>query len=78
VIDVAGNPNKAIDHGGKYRKACNSLAADLGWQPSQLFNWWREFVMMREFEQSCPRSVAEWLAMRDLRACIAKQGAEPD
>ncbi len=77
-MNVAGQTHKAIDHGGAYRKACNKLAAELGWQSSQLYNWWREFVMMREFEQSYPRSIAEWLAMRDLRACIAKQGAEPD
>jgi hypothetical protein len=81
VIAVAGKPNKAVplDRHGLYFKACGDLADTLGWQQSALFTYWKEFVLMRAYEQGWPRSVCEWMALNDLYACLDKRGAStPD
>jgi hypothetical protein len=76
LIAMAGTKQKALDHKGRYRKQCDALADALGWQPSAMFSWWREFVAMREFEQRWPRAVAEWMALRDLHAFFDKRGCQ--
>ncbi len=76
---VAGKLNKALDHGGRYRKRCDQLAEDIGWQGSALFSQWKEITLLREFEQRMPRPLAEWFAIHDVRALFDKRGCqEPD
>lgn len=74
MIAVAGKPNKALDDRGVYRKACALLARDLGWGLGEVYAVWKEMAMIREFEQRWPRPCAEYMAMFDVKACLAKAG----
>lgn len=78
VITVAGKQQPSFDKGGTYRKACALLASDLGWQLHEVYALWRYVAMLREYEQSWPRGVAEWRAMHDVRSMLAKHGQEGD
>ena len=77
-MPIANKQVKADRH-GLYRTACDDLAATLGWQGSALFTYWKELALMREFEQRWPRSVCEWMALKDLYFAFDKRGCgDPD
>lgn len=79
MIAVGGHKNKPLDQRGTYRAACAQFASDLGWDKGSTYHWWEQFALLRMQEQRWPRPLAEWMAMRDLRAFFDKRGqAEPD
>lgn len=75
---MSAPPNKALDHSGRYRRQCTEFSTALGWDAGSVFAWWEQCTLMREHEQRWPRPLAEWMAMRDVRALFYKPGAAGD
>ena len=60
-----------------YRALCIDLADTLGYSPEEVFGFWSQVALAREWAGE-PRDFAEEMAMNNIRFALDRAGAEPD
>lgn len=71
---MAAQANKRRVPTPEYKAACDGLADALGWKTKDVWFWFCQQAWLREFELNWPRSVAEYVAYRDVIAILDKRG----